>query len=132
MSSRNTGVGKFVDTELLVVQWLTYKVLDADVATVVPNPLPANGLLWVSMVGGVSDWDEANPVVDVQIMMPGNYGSATALAAEAHNAMNDLGGTTVNGQFVNYVRCRSIPTRHFWGPDVDRLVATYELSLPVL
>lgn len=132
MSSKSTGVGKFVDAEKLVVAWLKFKVLDAAVATVVPNPLPTEGLLWVSGVGGVSDWDEANPVIDVQILVPGDYGVATPLATESHNAMNELGGTSVNGQFVNFVKCRSVPTRHFWGPDVDRLVSTYELSLPVL
>jgi hypothetical protein len=125
-------VGKPTNVTMLVVQWMTGFDPNVRVVTKLPATLPAGGVLWVKSVGGFSDWDEARIRVDLQVLIPGDDGAADDIAAAAHVQMGLLGGQTVAGQGVHLVRCMSPFTQHFWAEDVDRQLATYELTLPVL
>lgn len=126
----NSHVGRYVDTEKLVVTWLNWSVADGRAVTSLPSVIPTAGVLWVANVGGPLDWDEGRVRVDVQTLIPGAFGAATPLATEAHDAMGQLAGQTVNGQLINTVYCRNLPMRQFWSPEVERLIATYELCFP--
>ena len=130
--SFTSHVGKPTNVTLLTVQWLTGFDPNVRVVTKLPASLPAQGVVWVKSVGGYSDWDEAKIRVDVQVLIPGDDGAADSIAAGVHTQMGQLGGQTVNGQGVHLVRCMSPFTQHFWAEDVDRQLATYELTLPVL
>lgn len=127
-------VGKDVDVDLLVITWMNeiYGVAPARAVSSVPEKIPDGGVLWIATVGGPSDWAQALIKIDVQSLVPGVLGAARPLAGIGHAAMGALGGSFVGDQFVNYVSCSSVPTRHYWSDSVDRMVATYKLDLPVL
>jgi hypothetical protein len=125
-------VGNPTNATMLVLQWLTGFDPNVRVVTKLPTPIPADGVVWVKSVGGFADWDEARIRVDVQVLIPGDDGATDPICANVHIRMGQLGGQTVNGQGVHLVRCMSPFTQHFWAEDVDRQLATYELTLPVL
>lgn len=130
--SFTSRVGKPTNATVLTTQWLTGFDPNVRVVTTLPKTLPAAGVVWVKSVGGFSDWDEARIRVDIQVLIPGDDGAADDICAEVHTQMGQLGGQTVNGQFVPLVRCMSPFTSHFWAEDVDRQLATYELTLQTL
>lgn len=131
----NSHVGQWVDADALVVAWLTQQCPTAAVATVVPATIPAGGVIWVATVGGPSNFDQAKIRIDLQVIVPGEFGAASSLAQAAHNAMGKLGGQLVyyggTSQAVHATHCVSVPSRHKWADHVDRLIGTYQLDLPV-
>jgi hypothetical protein len=130
--SFTSRVGRYVNVDLLTVQWLTGFNANVRVVTTLPATIPDDGVVWVKSVGGFSDWDEARIRVDVQVLIPGVDGDADPIAQQVHERMGQLGGNRVGDQRVNLVRCMSPFTRHPWAEDIDRVLATYELVLPVL
>lgn len=122
-------IGRLVDVEKLAVAWLTARGRDA--GTHRPSPL-RDGFVWVTGVGGPSDYDTALLRVDLHTFHAGSDGAAMPTAELVHGDMAALGGQTVDGQPVHTVFCSAYPTRRFWADGMDRVVATYELDLPVL
>lgn len=130
----NSHVGRWVDVDALVVAWLQSQLPTAQVVTVVPATLPAGGVVWVATVGGPSNFNVAKIRIDLQVIVPGEFGAASDLAQAAHNAMDALGGQTVYfdgvSQTVYATHCVSVPSRHKWADHVDRLIGTYQLDVP--
>jgi hypothetical protein len=122
-------VGRFVDVDKLLIAWLTSRGRRA--GTRLPDPIP-DDFVWVTAVGGPSDYDIAVARFDLHTFRRGAPGAAMPVAELAHQDMATLDGQTVGGQPVYTVRCPRMPTPQFWSPDVDRVVATYEMDLPVL
>ncbi len=128
-------VGRFVDTEALAVTWLHGRARatrpGARVGTVRPGDY--NGeYVWVTGLGGSDNGDIVVARLDLHAFAPGPRGSAVDLAEWVHQQMAALDGQTVDGQPVYTVGVVSIPMYRFWGPSVDRIVATYQMDLPVL
>ena len=125
-------VGAYVDPVQLVVDWLEAQLVDPviRVRTRLPDTITED-TIWVAYAGGGSAGDNVLPRVDLQSFRPGGEGDAQEVAKRGHNAMRALGGQTVNGQAVDNVDVWSWPAGQFWSPTVDRVIATYELDLPV-
>lgn len=124
-------VGRFVDVEGLVVDWLKAQLPEERSGTRPPDKFTGN-FIWVTSVGGPADYDTTFLRVDLQYFTPGGVGASWPLAQAGHEAMGALDGQVVGDQAVYTVRCVAYPVRQFWSNDVDRTVSTYELELPVL
>ena len=128
-------VGRYVDYERLVVTWLAGRLRTrlpaARVGTVKPGDFTGD-FVWVTGVGGTDNGDLMVARVDLHSFRPGGRGAATALAGVVHEEMGNLDGQTVEGQPVYTVGTVMIPVHRFWSASADRLVATYDLDLPVL
>lgn len=127
MTSR---VGRYIDVEKLVITYLKPLMAGVLVSNQVPGTIPAGGVLWVSLVGGPTDWDHARPRVDLRSLVPGEQNAADGVTEAAHGHMDALAGQTVAGQAVDVVSCVTYPHRVFWSATVDSLVATYALDMP--
>lgn len=131
-----SSVGRLVDAPKLVVAWLAPRWPDARVLTRLPADLSGKSWIWVASAGGMQDWDNAHPRVDVACLVSGDEGAAFDLMAGVHADMGALAGQKVtlpdgSRQLVNNVICIGIPEYRFWSADFDRMVGTYELDLPV-
>lgn len=124
-------VGKLIDVERLGVAWLKAQNVASQVGTRLPADISGD-VLWVAYAGGSAGYDNSLLRLEVQSFRPGREGAAWPLAQDVHEAMRALEGQTVDGQPVTTVAVWSVPERRFWTDAVDRVVATYELDLPVL
>lgn len=124
-------VGRFIDVQRLMVTWLGSQLPDVRAGTRVPADL-SGSFVWVTLVVAPSNGDITVARFDLHAFTPGDPGSAVGLAGRIHDAMRSLDGQTVDGQPVYTVSTVNEPVPRFWSEQVDRMVGTYDLDLPVL
>ena len=125
------SVGKFVDVEGLVVDWLTEQLPDVRVVTKLPENLDGLELIRVTRSPGSNSQMQSLPRTDVESFAP-SRAAMWQLAGRANDAFARLSGHLVSGTQVDTVNTITDPVAAWWSPTVERAVAVYELDLRVI
>lgn len=122
-------MSRWPDLEALAYSWLSSELEPAEVATNVPsNVEELGGFVRVIRGPGRDDGVTDSPLLDVEVFHP-DQGSAADLAEDARQAVHRLAGSVVDGALVDAVSTASGPVRVYYGPHVERYVASYRLHL---
>jgi hypothetical protein len=118
-----------VNKEKLVVKGISPALAGYKVATDLPTPLePALPLVQILDAGGTL-LDETTVAGRVDIhCFAATRAAMWALSGAANEAVGNLAGQEIDGQLVDAVIARALPTFLAWSATVPRTVATYELQ----
>lgn len=102
--------------------------LGVRVATNVPDAVETitNGFIRVARGPGSDDGITDQPLLDIEAFHP-DRGDAAVLAERARQAM--LASPNRAGVLIDSATTASSPSRVFYGPHVERYVASYRLAL---
>jgi hypothetical protein len=125
------SVGRFVDVEGLVVDWLVEQVPDVRIVTKLPENIDGIEVVRVTRSPGTNDQMRSLPRVDLESFAP-SRAAMWILAGRVNDAMARLSGDEVGGTQVDTVNTVTDPVPGWWSPTVERAVAVYELDLRVI
>lgn len=122
--------------EPLVIAWLNARLAPTRASTDVPGNVETliNGFIRVTRAPGNSQAGRADdgvtdfPGVDLEAFHP-NRLDAARLAERCREEMHALAASDDAGALVDDVETSAAPAWVFYGPNVDRYVATYALAL---
>lgn len=114
--------------EILAVQWLKVRVGPAstDLPAKVEVAYP-DGFIRVLRGPGGDDGITDEPLLDVEVFHPDRV-DAARLAEETRTALLQLTGRAVNGALIDRVTTASGPAWVYYGPNVERYVASYRVA----
>jgi hypothetical protein len=118
-----------VNKEKLVIKGISPALPGYRVVTDLPNPLdPALPLVQVLDAGGTL-LDETTTAGRVDVYcLAATRAALWALSDAANDAVGKLAGQEIDGQLVDAVIPRALPSFLAWSAAVPRTVATYELQ----
>lgn len=126
-----SGVGPFVDVELLVQDWLSSQLPDLRVCSELPSDIEDLTLLRVTRSPGTNSDMGARPRVDIQAFSPTRAGMWNTIG-RANDAIARIKGQIVNGIQVDCPYTITDPIPSWWSPTVQCGVAVYEIELRVI
>lgn len=126
-----SGVGPFVDVELLATTWLSSQLPDLRVVTELPEDIEGQELIRVTRSPGTNTDMESQPRVDVEGFSPTRAGM-WVIIGRANDAIARIKGQSVIGIQVDCPYTITDPISAWWSPTVMRAVAVYQLDLRVI
>lgn len=115
--------------EALAVTWLSER-LGVGVSTDLPASIETrhpDGFIRVARGPGSDDGISDEPLLDVEAFHP-NRVNAARLAEDARAAVHAMKARLVDGHLIDTAETASGPSWVYYGPNVERYVASYRLS----
>lgn len=115
--------------EALAVAWLS-EHLDVGVSTDLPKDVETHhpdGFVRVARGPGSDDGITDEPLLDVEAFHPDRI-KAARLAERARTAVHAMRGRLVTGELVDAVNTATGPNWVYYGPNVERYVASYRVA----
>jgi hypothetical protein len=126
-----SGVGRFVDVELLVITWLAGQLPALRFCTELPGDIEGVDIVRVTRSPGSNTDMEANPRIDVEAFSATRAGMWT-LIGQVNDAIARIKGQVVIGIQVDCPYTITDPVAAWWSPTVQRAVAVYAIELRVI